>query len=96
MGVLNIVNLAHGGFIDAQRPSCPGISTLMPVSTHFVGAASTAVVMFAIGYAVQRGLLNLIVRAPMLNTLLITFGLEVRYLPTSSRSCVFLHRLSHH
>ena len=33
--------------------------------------------MFAMGYAVQRGLLNLIVRAPMFNTLLITFGLEV-------------------
>jgi branched-chain amino acid transport system permease protein len=37
----------------------------------------TAVAMFALGYAVQRGLLNLIVRAPMFNTLLITFGLEV-------------------
>jgi branched-chain amino acid transport system permease protein len=33
--------------------------------------------MFAIGYGVQRGILNLIVRAPMFNTLLITFGLEV-------------------
>ena len=33
--------------------------------------------MFAFGYALQRGLLNLIVRAPMFNTLLITFGLEV-------------------
>jgi len=34
-------------------------------------------VMFVVGYATQRGLLNLIVRAPMFNTLLITFGLEV-------------------
>jgi branched-chain amino acid transport system permease protein len=33
--------------------------------------------MFVLGYAVQRGILNLIVRAPMFNTLLITFGLEV-------------------
>jgi branched-chain amino acid transport system permease protein len=33
--------------------------------------------MFVMGYVVQRGLLNLIVRAPMFNTLLITFGLEV-------------------
>jgi branched-chain amino acid transport system permease protein len=33
--------------------------------------------MFAVGYGVQRGLLNLIIRAPMFNTLLITFGLEV-------------------
>jgi branched-chain amino acid transport system permease protein len=33
--------------------------------------------MFCLGYALQRGVLNLVVRAPMFNTLLITFGLEV-------------------
>ena len=33
-GVLNIVNLAHGAFIIWAR-MCPGISTLMPVSTRF-------------------------------------------------------------
>jgi len=33
--------------------------------------------MFVLGYGMQRGLLNLIVRAPMFNTLLLTFGLDV-------------------
>jgi branched-chain amino acid transport system permease protein len=33
--------------------------------------------MFGLGYVLQRGLLNLVVKAPMFNTLLITFGLEV-------------------
>jgi branched-chain amino acid transport system permease protein len=33
--------------------------------------------MFILGYVVQRGLLNYVVRAPMFNTLLITFGLEI-------------------
>jgi branched-chain amino acid transport system permease protein len=43
----------------------------------FLGLPITAVVMFGVGYAVQRGILNLIVRAPMFNTLLVTFGMEV-------------------
>lgn len=43
----------------------------------FLGLPLTAIVMFCFGYTLQRGLLNLIVRAPMFNTLLITFGLEV-------------------
>jgi branched-chain amino acid transport system permease protein len=43
----------------------------------FLGLPITAIVMFGFGYAVQRGILNLIVRAPMFNTLLITFGMEV-------------------
>src|SRR3546814_20346748 len=43
----------------------------------FIGLPITACVMFALGYAIQRGILNLIARAPMFNTLLITFGMEV-------------------
>jgi branched-chain amino acid transport system permease protein len=43
----------------------------------FLGLPITAIVMFGLGYAVQRGILNLVVRAPMFNTLLITFGMEV-------------------
>ena len=50
--------------------------------------------MFAFGYALQRGLLNLIIRAPMFNTLLITFGLEV--VLTYLAQLVFSRRLSHH
>ena len=75
-GVLNIVNLAHGAFIMLG-------AYISWYTFHwwgldpFLGLPLTAVVMFALGYAVQRGILNLIVRAPMFNTLLITFGLEV-------------------
>jgi branched-chain amino acid transport system permease protein len=43
----------------------------------FLGLPVTAIVMFCLGYVLQRGVLNLIVRAPMFNTLLITFGIEV-------------------
>ncbi len=75
-GVLNIVNLAHGAFIMLGAY----VSWYLYSDAHvdpFVGLPLTAAVMFVLGYALQRGLLNLVVRAPMFNTLLITFGLEV-------------------
>ncbi|WP_323016730.1 branched-chain amino acid ABC transporter permease [Castellaniella sp.] len=75
-GVLNIVNLSHGAFIMLG-------AYLSWYSFHwlhldpFLGLPLTAAVMFVLGYAIQRGILNLIVRSPMFNTLLITFGMEV-------------------
>src|SRR5690348_77177 len=75
-GVLNIVNLAHGAFIMVGAYLAWHLYTYFGIDP-FLGLPLTAVVMFVLGYAVQRGILNLIVRAPMFNTLLITFGLEV-------------------
>jgi branched-chain amino acid transport system permease protein len=75
-GVLNIVNLAHGAFIMLGGYVSWYLHTYAGIDP-FLGLPITAAVMFAMGYAVQRGLLNLIIRAPMFNTLLITFGLEV-------------------
>ncbi|WP_322999327.1 branched-chain amino acid ABC transporter permease [Castellaniella sp.] len=75
-GVLNIVNLSHGAFIMLGAY----ISWYSFQWLHldpFLGLPLTAVLMFVVGYAIQRGILNLIVRAPMFNTLLITFGMEV-------------------
>lgn len=75
-GVLNIVNLAHGAFIMLGAYASWHLYTYAGIDP-FLGLPITAVLMFALGYALQRGLLNLIVRAPMFNTLLLTFGLEV-------------------
>jgi branched-chain amino acid transport system permease protein len=75
-GVLNIVNLAHGAFIMLGAYVSWHLYSYLYIDP-ILGLPITAVVMFAVGYAIQRGLLNLIVRAPMFNTLLITFGLEV-------------------
>lgn len=75
-GVLNIVNLAHGAFIMLGAYASWYLYTGAHIDP-FVGLPITAIAMFALGYALQRGLLNLVVRAPMFNTLLITFGLEV-------------------
>jgi branched-chain amino acid transport system permease protein len=75
-GVLNIVNLAHGAFIMLGAYLAWHLYTYFGIDP-FLGLPLTAIVMFCVGYALQRGLLNLVVRAPMFNTLLITFGLEV-------------------
>lgn len=75
-GVLNIVNLAHGAFIMLGAYLAWHLYAYLGIDP-FLGLPITAVVMFGVGYAVQRGILNLIVRAPMFNTLLITFGMEV-------------------
>ncbi|WP_192248775.1 branched-chain amino acid ABC transporter permease [Mesorhizobium silamurunense] len=75
-GVLNIVNLAHGAFIMLGAYLSWYLFKYLGIDP-FLGLPITAIVMFGAGYAVQRGMLNLIVRAPMFNTLLVTFGLEV-------------------
>jgi branched-chain amino acid transport system permease protein len=75
-GVLNIVNLAHGAFIMLGAYLAWHLYVYLGIDP-FLGLPITAIVMFGVGYAVQRGILNLVVRAPMFNTLLITFGMEV-------------------
>jgi branched-chain amino acid transport system permease protein len=75
-GVLNIVNLAHGAFIMLGAYLSWHLFRYLGIDP-FLGLPITAIIMFGVGYAVQRGLLNLVVRAPMFNTLLITFGMEV-------------------
>jgi branched-chain amino acid transport system permease protein len=75
-GVLNIVNLAHGALIMLGGYCVYYLFTLGHVDP-FLALPIAMVVMFGVGYVLQRGVLNLIVRSAPLNTLLITFGLEV-------------------
>jgi branched-chain amino acid transport system permease protein len=75
-GVLNIVNLSHGAMIMLGAYATYFLFTGMHVDP-FAALPITAVVLFALGYLIQRGVLNLVIRGPMFNTLLITFGIEV-------------------
>lgn len=75
-GVLNVVNLAHGAFIMLGGYVVYYLFTGLGLDP-FLALPVAALVMFALGYLLQRYVLNLIVRGPMLNTLLITFGLNV-------------------
>lgn len=75
-GVMNIVNLAHGAFvvlgayIAYELKTGPGLSP-------YLGMLVAALALFAGGYLVQRGLINLVVNAPIWMTLLLTFGLSL-------------------
>ena len=84
-GVYDIVNLSHGALImmGGYRPFF--LFTLRG-STRSRAADRRSSCCSSSAICVQRGILNLIVRAPLFNTLLITFGLEVvlTYLAHSS------------
>ncbi|MFI5399434.1 MAG: branched-chain amino acid ABC transporter permease [SAR324 cluster bacterium] len=75
-GVLNIVNLAHGAFIMLGAYVAFYLFTWLHLDPVLALPVSMAV-LFGLGYAVQRGILGLVIRGPLFNTLLITFGLEV-------------------
>ena len=75
-GVLNIVNLAHGALIMLGGYAVYFLFTGAGIDP-FAALPIAMAGMFCFGYLLQRYLLNLIVRSALLNTLLITFGLDV-------------------
>ncbi|HKA35136.1 MAG TPA: branched-chain amino acid ABC transporter permease [Candidatus Binatia bacterium] len=75
-GVLNIVNLSHGALIMLGAYAGYYLFTGAGIDP-FVALPISMLLLFILGYAIQRGILNLVIRGPMFNTLLITFGLEV-------------------
>jgi branched-chain amino acid transport system permease protein len=75
-GVLNIVNLSHGALIMLGAYTSYFLFTVWHIDP-FVTLPITAVVLFIVGYVIERGILNFVIRGPMFNTLLITFGIEV-------------------
>jgi branched-chain amino acid transport system permease protein len=75
-GVLNIVNLAHGAFIMLGAYVCYYAFAVLGIDP-FVAVPLAMLALFCVGYLIQCYVLNLVIRAPMFNTLLITFGIEV-------------------
>lgn len=75
-GVLNIVNLAHGSFIMLGGYAVYYLFTLAGIDP-FLALPLGMLIMFVFGFLVQRYIINLIVGSALLNTLLITFGLDV-------------------
>lgn len=75
-GILNIVNLAHGGLvvIGAYMSwwlfSHAGIDPFLALPVDAAG-------LFVLGYVLQRVLINRVIRAPLFFTLLLTFGVNL-------------------
>ncbi|MBW8468301.1 MAG: branched-chain amino acid ABC transporter permease [Thiobacillus sp.] len=76
LGVMKMINLAHGDLIvlGAYVASvCAGALDIPALATLVV----VLPVMFLLGWALQKGLLNRVVGANPLSPLLVTFGLSV-------------------
>jgi branched-chain amino acid transport system permease protein len=75
-GVMRVVNIAHGDFIVLAA-----YLALIPISmlgVHpFVVILPVAIVMFGLGYLLQRVLLNRTIGPDILPPLLVTFGLSI-------------------
>lgn len=74
-GILNIINLAHAAFIMLAAYltyflwAGPGIDP-------FVALPLTMAALFVLGYLIQSRIINLVMRASVLTTFLLTFGME--------------------
>jgi branched-chain amino acid transport system permease protein len=75
-GVMNIVNIAHGALIMLGAYLTFWTFTLWGWDP-FAALPLTILILFVYGYLLQRLVLNLVVRAQLFLTLLITFGVEV-------------------
>lgn len=75
-GIMNVVNFSHGAL------AVLGAYVAWLLNIHlgldpFVSIPIVAVVLFAVGYVIQRGVINLVINAPIFLTLLLTFGLNL-------------------
>nr|WP_272212311.1 branched-chain amino acid ABC transporter permease [Marinicella sp. W31]MDC2878224.1 branched-chain amino acid ABC transporter permease [Marinicella sp. W31] len=75
-GVLNVINVLHGSFVVLG--SYIAYFAYIHLGIHpFVSVVIAGALLFALGYVVQFGLINRVVGAPVLTTLVLTFGLDL-------------------
>lgn len=75
-GIMNVINLSHGALAVA------GAYLAWWLNLHFgldpfLAIPIVALSLFGVGYVIQRGLINLVINAPIFLTLLLTFGLNL-------------------
>ncbi len=75
-GVLNVINILHGSFIVLG--SYVAYFAYVHFGIHpFISVVIAGVVLYALGYVLQAGIINRVVTAPVLITLTLTFGLDL-------------------
>ncbi|MDE1570665.1 branched-chain amino acid ABC transporter permease [Aquabacter sp. L1I39] len=75
-GVLNVINILHGTFVVLGSYVAYFCYVRLGIHPYFSVAIAGAV-LFALGYALQAGLINRVIGAPVLTTLVLTFGLDL-------------------
>jgi branched-chain amino acid transport system permease protein len=75
-GVLNVINILHGSFIVLG--SYVAYFAYVHLGLHpFLSVVLAGALLFALGWLVQAGVLNRVIAAPVLTTLILTFGLDL-------------------
>jgi branched-chain amino acid transport system permease protein len=75
-GVLNVINILHGSFIVLG--SYVAYFAYVHLGIHpFISIVLSGAALYALGYVLQRGIINRVVAAPVLITLTLTFGLDL-------------------
>jgi branched-chain amino acid transport system permease protein len=75
-GVLNVINILHGTFIVLG--SYVAFFAHLYLGVHpFVSVVVAGALLYGLGYAIQLGLINRVIAAPVLITLTLTFGLDL-------------------
>ncbi len=75
-GVMDIINIAHGAFIMLGAYTTYWMFTLFGIDP-FISLLISMLVMFVFGYIIQKYLINLVIRAEIFITLILTFGIEI-------------------
>lgn len=75
-GVLNVINILHGTFIVLG--SYVALFAYNYGGIHpFASVVLAGGLLYLLGYAIQKGLVNRVIAAPVLITLTLTFGLDL-------------------
>ncbi|HYL07074.1 MAG TPA: branched-chain amino acid ABC transporter permease, partial [Candidatus Udaeobacter sp.] len=80
-GVMNVINLSHGALAVTGAYIAWMLNQRFGLDP-FLAIPIVAVALFGFGYVLQRGLINLVINAPIFLTLLLTFGLSLVILNT--------------
>jgi branched-chain amino acid transport system permease protein len=75
-GVMNIINIAHGSFIMLGAFTTYWLFAIFGLDP-FVSLVFSMAILFVLGYAVQKYLINYVIRASAFITLILAFGIEI-------------------
>lgn len=75
-GVMKILNFSHGALIMLGAYSTYWLTVTLGIDP-LLTIPITMVIMYIFGFLLQKGVVNLIVRAPTYMTLIFTFGLDM-------------------
>ncbi len=75
-GIMNLINIAHGEFIMLGAYTTYFLYTLFGIDPFLTIPVAMAL-LFILGYMIQLGVINWVIRASLLVKFLITFGLSI-------------------